>query len=251
MALKAEYENQQKYRKWNLIAEKLPVKSDDIVVELGCGTGSFAEILSKKVKEVIAIDLNKNLLEVLRNRKISNVTVLQNDISNLDYISKEIDGIFSSFAVAYFPNKMDLIFKTWFDKLKSGGWLAIIEIDDLLRGHAPLSKKTLENLTLFEKNIRDGGIYDFRAGRKILPKLKNLGMEILLSENLEDLELTGSGVVSSEVYTMWENRLNRLSFDNFFQDEEIEVIKSEFLSILKDTRHINQSKVKFIIARKY
>ena len=136
MTLKAEYENQQKYRKWNLIAEKLPVKSDDIVVELGCGTGSFAEILSK-------------------------------------------------------------------------------------------------------------------AGRKILPKLKNLGMEILLSENLEDLELTGSGVVSSEFYTMWENRLNRLSFDNFFQDEEIEVIKSEFLSILKDTRHINQSKVKFIIARKY
>lgn len=65
MTLKAEYENQQKYRKWNLIAEKLPVKSDDIVVELGCGTGSFAEILSKKVKEVIAIDLNKNLLEVL------------------------------------------------------------------------------------------------------------------------------------------------------------------------------------------
>lgn len=107
---------------------------------------------------------------------------------------------------------------------------------------------TIENLTLFEKNIRDRGIYDFRAGRKILPKLKNLGMEILLSENLEDLELTGSSVVSSEVYTMWENRLNRLSFDNFFQDEEIEVIKSEFLSILKDTRHINQSKVKFIFA---
>ena len=97
-----------------------------------------------------SIKINKNLLEVLRNRKISNVTVLQNDISNLDYISKEIDN--------------------------------------LLWGHASLSRKTLENLTLFEKNIRDRGIYDFRAGRKILSKLKNLGMEILLSEKIGSID---------------------------------------------------------------
>lgn len=88
MSLKTEYENQQQYRKWSLIVNKLPIKSDYVVAELGCGTGAFAEILSKKVKEVIAIDLNQNLLEILENKKIDNITILQKD---------EIEAIKSDF----------------------------------------------------------------------------------------------------------------------------------------------------------
>lgn len=250
MSLKTEYENQQQYRKWSLIVNKLPIKSDYVVAELGCGTGAFAEILSKKVKEVIAIDLNQNLLEILENKKIDNITILQKNISDLSYIPKEIDGIFSSFAIAYFPKKMEQILKNWFDKLKNGGWIAIIEIDDLLRGHTPLSKETLNKLAVFEDGAKNDGIYNFRAGRKISPILKNLGMEILLDEDLEDSELTSSGIISDEICIMWENRLNRLSFDKFFQKDEIEAIKSDFLSLLKSTKHINQTKVKFIIAKK-
>lgn len=250
MSLKTEYENQQKYRKWSLIVDKLPIKSDHVVAELGCGTGNFAEVLSKKIKEVIAIDLNQNLLEILQNKKILNITILQKDISNLNYIPKQVDGIFSSFAIAYFPNKMEQILKNWFDKLKNGGWVAIIEIDDLLRGHTPLSKETLNKLEVFEDKTRNNGIYDFRAGRKISLILKDLGMEILLDEDLEDSELTDSGILSDEIYTMWENRLNRLSFDKFFQKNEIESIKADFLSFLKSAKHINQTKVKFIIAKK-
>lgn len=250
MSLKTEYENQQKYRNWSLIVDKLPIKSDHVVAELGCGTGSFAEVLSKKIKEVIAIDLNQNLLEILQNKKIENITILQKDISNLNYIPKQVDGIFSSFAIAYFPNKMEQILKKWFDKLKNGGWIAIIEIDDLLRGHTPLSKETLNKLEVFEDKTRNNGIYDFRAGRKISLILKNFGMEILLDEDLEDSELTDSGILSDEIYTMWENRLNRLSFDKFFQKDEIQSIKADFLSLLKSAKHINQTKVKFIIAKK-
>ncbi|MGL5209673.1 class I SAM-dependent methyltransferase [Cetobacterium sp.] len=250
MSLKTEYENQQKYRKWSLIVDKLPIKSDHVVAELGCGTGNFAEVLSKKIKEVIAIDLNQNLLEILQNKKILNITILQKDISNLNYIPKQVDGIFSSFAIAYFPNKMEQILKNWFDKLKNGGWVAIIEIDDLLRGHTPLSKETLNKLEIFEDKTRNNGIYDFRAGRKISLILKDLGMEILLDEDLEDSELTDSGILSDEIYTMWENRLNRLSFDKFFQKNEIESIKADFLSLFKSAKHINQTKVKFIIAKK-
>ena len=250
MSLKTEYDNQQKYRKWSLIVDNLQIKSDHVVAELGCGTGNFAEVLSKKIKEVIAIDLNQNLLEILQNKKILNITILQKDISNLNYIPKQVDGIFSSFAIAYFPNKMEQILKNWFDKLKNGGWVAIIEIDDLLRGHTPLSKETLNKLEVFEDKTRNNGIYDFRAGRKISLILKDLGMEILLDEDLEDSELTDSGILSDEIYTMWENRLNRLSFDKFFQKNEIESIKADFLSFLKSAKHINQTKVKFIIAKK-
>mgnify|MGYP007087750811 CR=1 FL=1 len=41
---------------------------------------------------------------------------------------------------------MKKVIENWAGKLKSGGWIALIEIDDLLRGHQPLSKKILVNL---------------------------------------------------------------------------------------------------------
>lgn len=250
MALKTEYESQQKYRKWNIIADKLPINSSHVVAELGCGTGSFAEILSKRIKKVIAVDQNQDLLQVLQNKKIDNIKIIQNNISDLSYITEQLDGIFSSFAIAYFPNRMEKVFYEWIDKLKIGGWLAIIEIDDLLRGHQPLSKKTINKLAIFEEGIKNKGIYDFRAGRNILLELEKLNMEILLNDNLDDAELTDSSIVSEEVYIMWQNRLNRLSFNSFFSEEDIKSIKEEFLFLLKSSKHINQTKVKFIIAKK-
>ncbi|MGL5175681.1 MAG: methyltransferase domain-containing protein [Cetobacterium sp.] len=250
MTLKEEYQIQQKYRKWTNIANKLPLNNNQTILELGCGIGEFSEILSEKVHQVIAVDINSEFLEILKNKNINNINIIQNDIHDLVYIPEEIDGIFSSFTIAYFPNKMEVTLSNWVNKLKFNGWIAIIEIDNLLRGHQPLSEKTTKYLAKFEKEIKNEGVYDFEAGRNIEPILKKLGLEIILSENLDDSELTSSGALPDNICSMWENRLNRLSFNKYFSKEEINSIKIEFLSLLKNTKHINETKVKFIIAKK-
>ena len=43
---------------------KSRVKKDDIVMDIGCGTGGLTVELSKKAKKVIAVDKNKEAIEI-------------------------------------------------------------------------------------------------------------------------------------------------------------------------------------------
>lgn len=61
------------------------LKKTDRLVELGVGTGPYLEELAPLVKEIIAIDGSKQMLEMLRTRKRSflNVKLLQVDLEQL------------------------------------------------------------------------------------------------------------------------------------------------------------------------
>lgn len=250
MDLREEYEKQQKYRKWLEILELLPIENNHIIADLGCGTGGFTEIVSEKVKYVIAVDRNKSLLNNLKEKNIKNVIIVENEISNIDYIAEELDGIFSSFSIAYFPKDMKKVIGNWVENLKSGGWIALIEIDDLLRGHQPLSEENFGKLARYEEHIKENGIYDFQAGRKIKNILKRLDMEIITEKDLEDIELTASGIMNDEVFEMWKSRLDRLDINKYYPEKISQEIKKELLTLLKNPEHENNTKIKFIVAKK-
>ncbi len=59
---------------------------NDYVLEIGAGLGILTLSLVQKVKKVIAIEIDKNLIEVLRNRlsPYKNVEIIQSDILELD-----------------------------------------------------------------------------------------------------------------------------------------------------------------------
>ena len=250
MDLREEYEKQQKYRKWLEILELLPIENNHIIADLGCGTGGFSEIVSEKVKHVIAVDRNKSLLNNLKEKNIKNVIIVENDISNIDYITEELDGIFSSFSIAYFPKDMKKVIGNWVENLKPGGWIALIEIDDLLRGHQPLSEENFGKLARHEEHIKENGIYDFQAGRKIKNILKRLDMEIITEKDLEDIELTASGIMNDEVFEMWKSRLDRLDINKYYPEKISQEIKQELLTLFKNPEHENNTKIKFIVAKK-
>lgn len=250
MDLREEYEKQQKYRKWLEILELLPIENNHIVADLGCGTGGFSEIVSEKAKHVIAVDRNKSLLNNLKEKNIKNVIIVENDISNIDYITEELDGIFSSFSIAYFPKDMKKVIGNWVENLKSGGWIALIEIDDLLRGHQPLSEENFGKLARYEEHIKENGVYDFQAGRKIKNILKRLDMEIITEKDLEDTELTASGIMNDEVFEMWKSRLDRLDINKYYPEKISLEIKQELLTLFKNPEHENNTKIKFIVAKK-
>lgn len=250
MDLREEYEKQQKYRKWLKILELLPIENNHIVADLGCGTGGFTEIVSEKAKHVIAVDRNKSLLNNLKEKNIKNVIIVENDISNIDYITEELDGIFSSFSIAYFPKDMKKVIGNWVENLKSGGWIALIEIDDLLRGHQPLSEENFGKLARYEEHIKENGIYDFQAGRKIKNILKRLDMEIITEKDLEDIELTASGIMNDEVFEMWKSRLDRLDINKYYPEKISQEIKQELLTLFKNPERENNTKIKFIVAKK-
>ena len=60
------------------------ITKDDIVLEIGPGKGILTELLSKKAKKVIAIEIDKNLTDNLRKILPDNVELINNDVLNID-----------------------------------------------------------------------------------------------------------------------------------------------------------------------
>ena len=64
------------------IIKTADLKKDDLVLEVGSGLGFLTEELAKRVKKVLAIEIDKNLVEVLKERlrNYENVEIIKEDI---------------------------------------------------------------------------------------------------------------------------------------------------------------------------
>ena len=69
----------------NLIVDVGNVKNNDIVIEVGPGTGNLTEkIILKKPKKLILIEKDKTLVEKLNSRFKENITLLNKDILKVE-----------------------------------------------------------------------------------------------------------------------------------------------------------------------
>lgn len=61
------------------------ISKDDVVLEIGPGNGILTKILAEKAKKVIAIEIDKNLFEKLKNVLPNNVELIQDDALTTDF----------------------------------------------------------------------------------------------------------------------------------------------------------------------
>jgi ubiquinone/menaquinone biosynthesis C-methylase UbiE len=210
MSLLEEYKNQNNWRRWPSYIEKLPVKSSDTVLDFGCGIGQVTKLLSDKASEVIGIDFNDTLLDEARaNYNAKNIRYINHDLKLVNQIPLPfVNGIWASFIAAYFPD-FSIILNELLKFLKPGGWIAIVEINDLF-GHHPISNSLCESFKEFYKQQRIKKIYDYEMGNKIKNYLLNENLLILNDEMVCDIELSFKGAADPQIALAWENRLNRL-----------------------------------------
>ena len=71
------------------IAAAARITKDDIVVEIGAGIGVLTESLAQESRKIIAVELDKNLVEVLKEKLagLDNVEIHSGDILKFDFIS--------------------------------------------------------------------------------------------------------------------------------------------------------------------
>ena len=69
-----------------IIADAARLTKDDTVLEIGAGTGTLTETLSKQARHVVAVEIDERLISVLRKRfsASSNITVVQGDFLQLN-----------------------------------------------------------------------------------------------------------------------------------------------------------------------
>jgi ubiquinone/menaquinone biosynthesis C-methylase UbiE len=86
----------------------------DEIVEIGCGTGKFTIPLAKAGKRVIAIDYSEEMLEIVREKAItegieSNIEFRHGDIENLDIPSQSTGGVLSIAVLRHFEDQKKAI----------------------------------------------------------------------------------------------------------------------------------------------
>jgi ubiquinone/menaquinone biosynthesis C-methylase UbiE len=241
MSLSAEYKKQFGWRSWRSIFEALPPLHGTTILDLGCAVGDQAAEFVARGAHVIGVDTNEELLHEARSRHLSNAKFLSCDLRALPDLGILADGLWCSFAAAYFPDLSSAL-ASWGKHLRPGGWVAITEIDDLF-GHEPLSARAQSLLEGYAANALAAGRYDFHMGRKLRDHLQRAGFTVWKVLTVEDQELSFDGPARPEVFDAWRARLDRMRLLHDFCGAEFEPIRTEFLGCLANPKHRSVAKV--------
>ena len=123
MSLVSEYKRQFAWRAWPQVFDALPLVRGQLVLDLGCGVGDQAAELVARGAQVIGIDINDELLTEARSRSLENAQFLRCDLRALGDLGAAADGLWCSFAAAYFTDLVATL-RSWKRYLRPAGWIA-------------------------------------------------------------------------------------------------------------------------------
>lgn len=115
----------------------LNVQSDDLILEIGCGTGNSSLEMGEKVKSggyVFAVDLSSKMLKVAHRKHqkqgfISRTGFFCGDAISLPISSHSITGILISFTLELFPEiEMSAVLSDCRRVLRRGGRMCVLSM---------------------------------------------------------------------------------------------------------------------------
>tara|TARA_B100001057_G_scaffold265168_1_gene265395 strand:- start:170 stop:1021 length:852 start_codon:yes stop_codon:yes gene_type:complete len=110
----------------------LKPKVGEKILDIGCGTGSTSQTLSKLVGEsgiITGIDISKPILNFAQkqkeNKKIKNINFIQADAQNHQFSDLNFDAVFSRFGIMFFEDPISA-FKNIKKSLSCNGRLTFV-----------------------------------------------------------------------------------------------------------------------------
>jgi len=245
--LSAQYERQERWRHWDEALARIPFKTGQRILDLGCGVGEMAARFHRLGAQVIGIDGNEDLLAAARTRH-PEVRFEKLDLSELTpALFGRVDGVWASFVAAYFSD-LESILARWSDCVVPDGWVALVEMDDLF-GHEPLPSSLIDELDRFYASARTAGRYDFECGHRLASVAERVGLTIIHEGTLPDDELSFQGRASGEVLDAWRLRLQRMAGPKAFFGPRFPDFERAFLHTLASPNHRSETRVFIVVAR--
>lgn len=248
MSLVDEYRSQFAWRDWAKAFAVLPELGDQLVLDLGCGPGDQAAELVRRGARVLGIDGNEELLEAARARGLPRAEFRAGDLRALAGLGVGADGIWCSFAAAYFTDLASVL-AAWARLLRPGGWIALTEVDDFF-AHEPLDASTRTCFESYAAEALAARRYDFRMGAKLAEHLLEAGFTSPETHVLADQEFAFDGPARPEVLAAWHRRLERMSLLKQACGSDFEAVRGDFLACLAHPEHRSRARVVFCLARK-
>lgn len=89
------------------------LNKQDSLLEIGCGTGEFCIEAAKRCKNVIALDVSKNMLDYAKNkalgRGVNNISFINAGFLSYEHQGELLDLVVSSIALHHLPDFWKLI----------------------------------------------------------------------------------------------------------------------------------------------
>lgn len=245
--LSTQYERQESWRRWDEALSFVPVQKGQRVLDLGCGVGQMSARFAKLGADPIGVDLNEELLQTARSLYPA-LRFERLDLCALNSASfGQVDGIWASFVAAYFGD-LKKVLAQWSQCLSPGGWMAIVEVDDLL-GHTPLPPQLTQKIKDFYAASKVGG-YQFECGRTLADTMQSVGLQVIHQRVLADDELSFVGPAPKEVLEAWRLRLGRmLGLQRYFGDD-FPTLEKSLLASLSSPEHRAEARVFLVVAQK-
>jgi SAM-dependent methyltransferase len=246
--LSAQYERQARWRHWDEALARIPLKAGQRILDLGCGVGQVAERFHRLGAQVIGVDANEELLATARMRYPA-LRFEKLDLTELTPASfGHVDGVWASFVPAYFPNLQSAVTR-WSDCVVPGGWLTLVEMDDLF-GHQPLPSTISEDINEFYASARAAGRYDFQCGHRLAGVAEQAGLTIVHQGTLPDDELCFQGPAPADVLEAWRLRLQRMGGLKAFFGPRFPEFERTFLHTLGSPDHRSETQVFIVVAQR-
>jgi len=246
LTLADEYRRQARWRAFERAYDRLPNLEGSRVADLGCAVGDQSAALAARGAKVTGVDLNEELLTAARERAIPNAQFVTSDLREPLPLAEPVDGIWSSFAAAYFVDFAPVL-RRWLEALKPGGWIALVEIDNLF-AHEPLPGDARALLKSYTDAAAEAGRYDFAMGRRLRAFLTNAGCNVREELELPDREFTFGGAAESDVLDAWRQRFERMTLLTRHCGEQAGSVRQGFLDCLTRADHRSEARVICCIA---
>ncbi|WP_448555228.1 malonyl-ACP O-methyltransferase BioC [Thalassotalea montiporae] len=161
----------------------LPQERQLTVIDLGCGTGFFTELLSGNFERVIGVDISNKMLNYTRShRKVDHLVA--GDAYHLPFQDNSIDLIYSNLVIQWCDNLAHL-FEELMRVLKPGGRFVFTTLLD----------QTLSELKSSWAQVDDDKhVIDFKKDIDILSTLDSQGWE-LTCHHVQDVILEYENVL--------------------------------------------------------
>jgi SAM-dependent methyltransferase len=195
---------------------------------------------------VIGFDAQPELLAAARARGLRDAEFREADLRALSDPGGAVDGIWCSFAAAYFP-ELAPVLAAWAAHLRPGGWVALTEIDDLF-GHEPLGVTARAHLAAYGRDALAAGRYDFLMGRKLRAHAERAGLSVVSEVAVPDLELAFDGSARPDVVEAWRARLDRMKLLQDFCGSSFLEVRDELLACLARADHRATARVIAVLA---
>ena len=188
-------------------------KKDDLILDVGTGTGVIAQALSPLVKEVIGLDISQDMFD--HNKWNGNKNFIRWDIKVPIFNECVFDKVTARMVFHHIIEGTDNAMDECYRVLKEGGKMILAEgvppNPEVKRDYAEIFKLKEERLTFLEEDLlnlmKNSGFKNIRSLTHVMKSfsvrnwLENSGLSTEKQDKIYDLHITGSKFFK-EAYNM-------------------------------------------------